>query len=431
MIGVALFYIFNSIGSQGAMMKLSKKELWALMGIDDIMSGLSVFVSTVLGFLILYANAFLVRRRKKEFGIYMLLGMKKFKISAILITETVLVGILSLAAGCAVGIFLSQWFAVITAKMLGISITGFTFVFSPAALVKCFGYFGLSFFVVMLFNTFIINKQKIINLIYASKKRITLSMPNIVISSILFIISVCILGYAYHIMLTTGIIAFFEERERAAQSLSIILGITGTFLFFYSLSGFVLRLISKLKGIYFRDLNIFTLKQIDSKIHRAYISMSFVCLMMFLAISAISVGSSLSEGIRNYRETEKATATIVSYMSLYIGIVFFVVCAGVLAISQLSDAIDNRERYILLSNLGADKKMISKSVFIQVSVYFAAPLILALSHSVVAIKVMNTISEILGSLNILTSSLVTGGVILLVYGGYFALTYLSARKSAV
>jgi putative ABC transport system permease protein len=232
-------------------------------------------------------------------------------------------------------------------------------------------------------------------------------------------------------MLTTGIIAFFEERERSAQTLSIILGLTGTFLFFYSLSGFVLRFISKLKGIYFRELNIFTLKQIDSKIHSAYISMSFVCLMLFLAISAISAGSSLSEGIRNYRDAEITTATIVSYMSLYIGIVFFVVCAGVLAISQLSDAIDNRERYVLLSNLGAGKKMISKSVFIQVSVYFATPLILAMAHSVVAIKVMNTLVEMLGNANILAASLVTGVVIALVYGGYFALTYLSARKSAV
>ena len=56
----------------------------------------SVFVSVILGLLIVYANNFLINRRKKEFGIYMTLGMGKRQISKIILLETIFVGIISL-----------------------------------------------------------------------------------------------------------------------------------------------------------------------------------------------------------------------------------------------------------------------------------------------------------------------------------------------
>ncbi|MDR3051451.1 MAG: FtsX-like permease family protein [Oscillospiraceae bacterium] len=426
-IGVALFYIFNSIASQSVMMELNQDTRLTLLGISREMDMLSGFVAAILGFLIVYANAFLIRRRKKELGIYMILGMKKGKISAILLAETFVVGLVSLAVGVLLGIFLSQGMALITAKLLGVSVSRFAFVFSMDAVRKSINYFGIAFLIVVLFNVININRQKLLHLIYAEKRTPQFHKIPIAVSFILFIISAIMLGVAYHFMLTTGLVGFFDETKRIAQLISIVLGLVGTLLFFFSLSGFLLRLISKIKGVYFKGLNMFTLKQLGSKMHMAFLSQTFVCLMLFLAISAISVGYSMSYALRdNLKETTAAIA--ISYMSFYIGIVFLLTCASLLAITQLSEASDNKARYDLLGKLGASGKILSQSLFIQIFVYFLLPLILAIAHSFVAIKVMSILVEMMGNINIFAISLIAGGMLVLIYGGYFLVTYLSARK---
>ena len=88
MFSVCLFYTFNSFSSQKNIMELSESQAMSLQMVGLFMNMLSFFVVFVLAFLILYANNFLIRRRKKEFGIYMMLGMEKRDISKILIYET-------------------------------------------------------------------------------------------------------------------------------------------------------------------------------------------------------------------------------------------------------------------------------------------------------------------------------------------------------
>ncbi|MDR0570473.1 MAG: ABC transporter permease [Clostridiales Family XIII bacterium] len=431
MLGVALFYIFNSIGSQSVMMDLSQNAVMSLMGIETIMDYLSVFVAAIMAFLILYANAFLIRRRKKEMGLYMVLGMKKFRISSILVWETFLVGLLSLAVGLAVGIFLSQGMALVTARMFGVSVTRFAFAFSAAALLKCVRYFGLSFLAVILFNVVNLNRQRLLDLLHADRKTARVARLPFWASVPLFAVSAAMLLYAYRLVLTTGIAGFILEGGQSALTRAVLLGTAGTFLFFFSLSGFSLKLVSRVKGVYFKNLNMFTLKQLDSKFHAAWASMSFVCLMLFLALSAISVGTSLSMAIREYSAAETAASVAVAYMATYIGIVFLISCASVLAIAQLSEASDNQSRYALLSKLGASPKMLSGSALRQILAYFVAPLALAAAHSLVAVKVMGALVEALASLNIFATSLVTGGAVALFYGGYFLMTYRSARRMAL
>ncbi|MDR3072649.1 MAG: FtsX-like permease family protein [Clostridiales Family XIII bacterium] len=427
MIGVALFYIFNSLESQSVMMDLTQDSRLALLGISQDMNMLSGFVAAILGFLIVYANAFLIRRRKKELGIYMLLGMKKGKISAVLLVETFLVGLVSLAIGILLGVFLSQGMALITAKLFSVSVSHFAFVFSADAARTSVLDFGVAFVVVVLFNVININRQKLLNLINAEKRTQQFHKIPMAVSILLFILSAIMLGVAYHIMLTNGFAGFFDESKRVMQLISVILGVVGTMLFFFSLSGFLLRLISKIKGVYFKGLNIFTLKQLSSKMHTAFLSQTFVCLMLFLSISGISVGNALSSALRdNPRET---TASIgIAYMSFYIGMVFLLTCASVLAITQLSEASDNQARYKLLGKLGAPAKMLSKSLFTQILVYFLLPLVLAIAHSFVGIKVMCMLIDLLGDLNIFATSITAGGMLVLLYGGYFLVTYLNARK---
>ena len=112
-LGVAIFYLFNSLDSQEAMLKVSAstKEIIKLM--INMLSFLSAFVAVILGLLIVYANNFLIKRRKKEFGIYMTLGMGRRQISKIILLETIFIGVISLIIGLVVGVFGSQFMSIL------------------------------------------------------------------------------------------------------------------------------------------------------------------------------------------------------------------------------------------------------------------------------------------------------------------------------
>ncbi len=425
-IGVALFYIFNSIDGSVTMLDLSQSQAAALLGVNRIMSGLSVFISAILAFLILYANAFLIRRRKMEMGIYMTLGMRKNKISKILIYETTLVGLISLLLGLAFGLILSQVLALLTAKMFNVSIIGFTFSFSVSALWKSILYFGITFAIVMLFNTVIVCKQRLLDLIYADKIVRSFRAPRLTFSIIIIFISLTLIGVAYGFVLKDGILGVGK-----GLTMSLVLGTLGTFLFFYSFSSSFLELIRKKKNIYFKDLNIFTLGQQNSTMNSGHISMSFASLMLFVAISAISIGSAITVSIRNnYAANESGTIVGLTYISLYIGIVFIVACASVLAITQLSEASNARLRYELLSKLGASNRMLAQSIFKQVSLYFVLPLIVAMIHSTVAIFAMSEVIYAVGNVNILATCFASALLIIALYGCYFLMTYFSAKRMA-
>ena len=132
-LGVAVFYVFNAIDSQTVMLKVNSSVYEIIKLMTDILSGVSVFVSFILGFLIIYASRFLIKRRNKEFGIYMILGMGKRKISLILFIETMLIGVISLAVGIVLGTVASQFMSVIVANMFDADMTVFRFICSPGA----------------------------------------------------------------------------------------------------------------------------------------------------------------------------------------------------------------------------------------------------------------------------------------------------------
>ena len=247
-LGVAIFYVFNAMDSQQAMMDMSKskKEIMDLM--NNLLGGVSVFVSFVLGFLIIYANKFLVRKRKKEFGIYMTLGMGKGHISKILLIETLLIGLISLAVGLIVGIFFSQLMSIVVAKMFEADMSSYTFSLSQAAMIKTMIYFGIMYLLVMILNVFVISRYKLINLITANKQNEKVKVKNPILSILIFIISIAILGYAYYNVTENIMNIGFDHFI-----LCIVLGIIGTILFFYGVSGFVLRLVQANKKLYLKD----------------------------------------------------------------------------------------------------------------------------------------------------------------------------------
>lgn len=307
-LGVAIFYMFNSLDSQEAMLQVSNSTRDIIKLMISMLGYVSVFVAVVLGLLIVYANNFLINRRKKEFGIYMTLGMGKRQISKIIILETIFVGIISLIVGLVIGIFASQFMSVLVAKMFEADMSNFQFVFSKTACIKTCVYFAVMYIAVMFFNTMTVSRYKLINLLNATKKNEKVKIKNPIISIIVFIGASCLLGYAY--WKVTGDVHSLTTADKLLPP--ILMGITGTILVFWSLSGFILRVVQSIKNIYLKGTNMFVLRQINSKINTTVISMSVICLMLFMTISILS--SSLS--LRNTKQRDLLEMTPVD-LNLY------------------------------------------------------------------------------------------------------------------
>lgn len=649
-LGVCIFYAFNSIGDQKAFLELGKRQAEYIKVLQGLISGISVFISCVLGGLILYANNFLVKKRKKELGIYMTLGMGKNKISKILTYETALVGIISLVVGLGVGIIVSQGISAFASKLFEVSLSNYKFLLSTGAILKTVLYFGIIFILVMIFNTFVISKYKLIDMLTAAKKNEDIKIKNPILTAIIFFISLGLLGVAYKLVIKVGL----NPTDRMFL-VSIVLGILGTLLLFFSLAGFVLYVLQRNKNVYLKGLNIFVLRQMNSKINTNFLSMTVICLMLFLTISTLATGLSfknaLEKGLENttpfdasatyyidedskiktaeesikelgfkfnpedkivsyneyklektnlesllnknaegknkkeiveamtykgtnaisissyndiralsgeksvslannevlissnldeventlknilknnekieidgkeykiannaligegkvikeafestgmtnnfftlivpddivsnlkpiankininfpknsneeervqklfneYRdgvvdsskygfvngytkariyEDNNGMTNIVLFIGIYLGVIFLISSTAVLALQQLSEASDSIDRYKSLRRIGVSQKMINKSIFTQVSIYFGLPLVVALVHSVVAIKVVNGFLTMFNRPDIGVSSLVTALIMVIVYGGYFYATY-TGYKSTV
>ena len=656
-LGVAIFYVFNAIDSQSVMLDVRENMMDIIKLMNDMLSGVSVFVSCILGFLIIYASRFLIKRRNKEFGIYLTLGMSKRKISAILFFETLLIGIVSLVAGLVIGTILSQFMSVIVANMFDADMTKFKFIFSMKACIKTLIYFAIMYVLVMIFNTFSISRCKLIDLLNAGKKTEKVTMKNPVVCTIVFVIGVGILSYAYW-MVTRGVKSINIINK---IGIPIALGCVATFLIFWSVSGFMIRIFTSIKSVYYKGVNSFVLRQFCSKINTTVFSTTVICIMLFITISVLSAALSMKDslskdldsmcpvdvqlakysydamseayatsqnmnekdremledsklsiietlnnsgfdaqkyfkdvveyniyntgltvkdtigdintddyqfmadtimpvmtigdynsvarlygnstyelnddeyiivadyknmvmirnqalkkgitlsvngkeykprysecmdgfvqiGVQNmndgilvvpdnavkpqqvrnmglsadYRadtkeeryfietqldnlmknisfkksfiswnsridlaESSVGLGALVTFIALYLGIIFLISSAAILALRELSDSADNKERYGMLRKLGVDERMIDMALFKQIGIFFAFPLILALIHSVFGIKFINIILATMGMSSMAASIGLTLAFVAVIYGGYFLITYLCSRS---
>lgn len=284
-LAVCVFYAFNSIDSQTVMGELSVAQRSYIKVFETITSIISVFIAFIFAALIVYANNFLIKKRKKELGIYMTLGMAKKRISLILVLETFIIGLFSLVIGLLIGLTFSQGLSVLTAKLFEIAVEKYSFVISTKAIIKTILYFGVMFIVIMLFNSFIVAKYKLIDLIYGGRKNEKIKIKNPIISLIIFIISIIILGYAYYRVNNSDPMAIHMMNDIIFPT---ILGAIGTFMFFFGLSGFFISVMKKRKSYYNKGLNSFVVKQMNNKINTNFISMAVISLMLFITITALA-----------------------------------------------------------------------------------------------------------------------------------------------
>ena len=312
-LGVAIFYVFNALDSQTVMMDVSSSTQDIIHLMMTMLSSVSVFVSFVLGFLIIYATRFLMKRRNKEFGIYLTLGMSKRKISLILFLETLLIGILSLIVGLGVGVLISQVMSLVVANMFEANLKKFAFVFSTAACLKTIFYFSIMYLLVMIFNTISVSQCKLIDLLNGAKTSETVKLKNPYLCIVIFLLSSLVLGKAYHIVT----VEFLSLQEVTDILKPISMGIIATFFLFWSLSGLLLRIFQSLKKVYYRGLNSFTLRQFSSKINTTVFSTTVICLMLFVTICLLSACLTMKNSMNaNMRELVPADVLFTQNMHM-------------------------------------------------------------------------------------------------------------------
>ena len=297
MFAVCMFYIFNSVDGFVDNLALSENMKKLIQSADVVMRALSILVAGVLAFLIIYANSFLMKRRKKELGLYMILGMRKRKISIILIIETFFIGLISLVVGLGIGAVLSQSLSGIIAKAIDVSVTKFEFVFSKSACIETSVFFAITFIIVMIFNSVSISKYKLIELLRSGKKNEKMVEQKTWCSVLMFIVSVICYIYTYSFFFNMGtdnnIFDIFNDSTKSTY-LAFASFAIGTFLFFISIACIILKLFQESKKIYYKGLNIFTIRQISSKINSTRIAMAFISLMLFIGVFAMTFCNSMS-----------------------------------------------------------------------------------------------------------------------------------------
>ncbi|MDO4428367.1 MAG: FtsX-like permease family protein [Atopobiaceae bacterium] len=292
--GVCVFYAFGSITDQAAVIQMGEDQRRIVQTLTDILSGLSVFVVVILGFLVVYANRFLIRRRKREFGVYLTLGMDIRHVSWIIVIETLVVGVVALGVGLLLGLALSQVMMYVTAGLFEATIRGFVFAFSPAAALSTVACFAGIFLVTLVFNVTTVSRYRLIDLINADKVSEKVRLRSLPLSVVLFLASLVLIGVAYKVLLEHGML---EEGPYFAIATGLVT--VGTLLFFFSISGFALRALQASPRAYLSGLNMFVMRQLNSRINTAWLSISLVCAMLFLAICGVCTGFSVATGMND------------------------------------------------------------------------------------------------------------------------------------
>ncbi len=303
-LGVAVFYIFNAIETQTAMMEVSQTKAAIIDSMNGIMSGVSIFVSLVLGYLIVYASRFMLKKRKREFGIYLTLGMGRIRLAAMLWLETIWMGLISLAVGLLVGMGISQLMSLIVSNLFQADVSRYEFVISGQAVGKSILYFLLIYLVVMIFNTLSVSRARLAEFITAGRKKEKNFLKKPLLSGLVFLLAVVMLGTAYY-NVTANQQAMTTETDVLTQ---VLLGILGTFLVFWSLSGFLMTAAGKFRKLYYRRLNSFVVGELSNKLNSTVMACSVICLLLFMTICLLFSAIARKE----YKDQEAAKLAPVS-----------------------------------------------------------------------------------------------------------------------
>ena len=298
-LAVTVFYAFNTISVQVDIAGVSAQNNGVGELLGSVISGLTVFLALVMGFLMVYANNFIMKRRKKEFGLYQVLGMGRGQVSAIMALETLFVSGAALVLGLLLGLALSQLMVFFTASLFKTQIADFHFFFSLGAFVTTMGCLVAIVLVTLIFNLRVVGRARIIDLMSASRQNETVKTRNPWISAAVFLVGLAAIIVAYVRLLHDGLPYDGQPEAMSAFLVTTLIVVAGTILFFFGLSGFLLKALQSARGLYWRGLNMVTMRQLAAKVNTVSFSMAVIAMILFLAITSVTTGMSLADTMNN------------------------------------------------------------------------------------------------------------------------------------
>lgn len=293
-LGIAVFYAFNSIADSDAVARISEDSRSMVELLSMVISFVSVFIAAILAFLVLYANRFLIKRRNKEFALYLTLGMQKVDLLKISAAETFIVGATSLVVGLAIGIGVSQVLSNLAASMFDSTVEGVAFSVSGAAIVQTVVAFSIIFAIAVACNAGHLSKAKLIDLLHSDRKNENMRLRSLPLSFVLFLVSCVIIAISYKLLVDNGLLNINGQFIAAT-----VLVCVGTVLFFYSLAGFLLRLFQMIRPLYLRGLNMVFLRQLSARVNSAFVSMSVIAITLFLAMTSVCGGIGICNAMQS------------------------------------------------------------------------------------------------------------------------------------
>ena len=295
-LGVTVFYAFNTISMQVDIAGIDEEGLAQVMG--SILGDLTYFLAGVMAFLMVYANNFIMKRRKKEFGLYQVLGMGRGRVATIMALETVIVSIVAFVAGIVLGVGLSQLMTFFTASLFKTQIANFHFFFSRHAFNLTLACMLVMFVLTLLLNLRAVRRTKLIELMGAERRNESIKTRNPWIAIAIFAVGAVLVGVAYYRLLRDGfpLTATDSKLQEAMNQFGITTAMVtvGTFALFWGLSGMLIKLLQSLRGVYWRGLNMFTVRQLAAKVNTVCFSMGVIAMLLFLAITSVTCGMSIA-----------------------------------------------------------------------------------------------------------------------------------------
>ena len=295
-LGVTVFYAFNTVSMQVDIAGIEEAGLSELMG--SMLGDLTYFLAGVMAFLMVYANNFIMKRRKKEFGLYQVLGMGRGRVAAIMALETVIVSVVAFAAGIVLGVGLSQLMTFFTASLFKTQIADFHFFFSVHAFNLTLACMLVMFVLTLLLNLRAVRRTKLIELMGAERRNESIKTRNPWIAIAIFAVGAVLVGVAYYRLLRDGfpLTATDSKLQEAMNQFGITTAMVtvGTFALFWGLSGMLIKLLQSLRGVYWRGLNMFTVRQLAAKVNTVCFSMGVIAMLLFLAITSVTCGMSIA-----------------------------------------------------------------------------------------------------------------------------------------
>lgn len=295
-LGVTVFYAFNTVSMQVDIAGIDEEGLAQVMG--SMLGYLTYFLAGVMAFLMVYANNFIMKRRKKEFGLYQVLGMGRGRVATIMALETVIVSVVAFVAGIVLGVGLSQLMTFFTASLFKTQIANFHFFFSVHAFDLTLACMLVMFVLTLLLNLCAVRRAKLIELMGAERRNESIKTRNPWIAIAIFAVGVVLVGVAYYRLLRDGfpLTATDSKLQEAMSQFGITTAMVtvGTFALFWGLSGMLIKLLQSLRGVYWRGLNMFTVRQLAAKVNTVCFSMGVIAMILFLAITSVTCGMSIA-----------------------------------------------------------------------------------------------------------------------------------------